>query len=212
MQEQHHRLIAKNSSIVARRYKAKCWYVEAEDLKQEAYCAQLTALKTYDHNRGPFIRYAWRTAVISASMATKRMSSPVSTSRGHEDNLLGTQRASLHDAPDTWGGYVHSRSVPQSLSRREPALLEKMLAASLDSYELLTQKQRAQAIRDRVLALLGSEEGLEFALAMLSQDYRPADVSKEHAVPVRSVYRYFARIKEILENDPELYRLWKEQE
>jgi DNA-directed RNA polymerase specialized sigma24 family protein len=85
----------KNARVVVGRYKRKCWWASAEDLVQEAICAQLQALTKFDKTRGtPRDAYLFYAALYSARRALLKASAPVSTS--HDvNNLKGLSRADV---------------------------------------------------------------------------------------------------------------------
>lgn len=182
------KMLVRNAKIVARRYKRRCWWAEEADIASDAFVAQLSALPKAKPDK-PLIRYTWQVAVNAASASVKRASAPVS-SRANPDHLVGLYRASL-DVPD-W-------HAPRQLIEHETP------------FDAVAEKMRVERIRERVRVLLG-EDGLTFAIDMLTGEFQPADVSGEHSIPVASVYRVVRRIRETLSSDRVLYDLWRHHE
>lgn len=186
------KMLVRNARIVARRYRRRCWWIEEEDVAADAFAAQLSALPRAQPDR-PLIRYTWQVAVNAASASVKRASAPVS-SAANPDHLVGLYRAPLDQGAGSEGHMTPRELVSYSTP-----------------FDVVAEKRRVERIRERVRVLLG-EDGLSFAIDMLTGEFRPADVSGEHGIPVASVYRVVRRIRDTLSSDRELYELWRQPE
>lgn len=82
---------------IARRFAARCWWAEMEDLVQEGWIALLTAKKTWDPSRGVSLtNYASRAVALHLGDYLWHMGAPVSGARGHGRRLEG-----MHRVPET---------------------------------------------------------------------------------------------------------------
>lgn len=189
-------VITKNASIVARRYKKRCWWSSEEDVRQEAIVAQLDSLRNFDPQRAKLVQYTWASALYAARRAVLKSSSPVSCS-SNPDKLVGYYRQDFpgdHTTADK-DGFVHDTP---SECQQQPTQEER-----------LTEARRQLLIRQRLATLIG-EESVEFAIDLVTKEFTPADVSAEHGISVAVVYRAMRTIRGALSSDRVLYELWRD--
>ncbi len=180
MKKEYRIEIASNARKVARRYQRRMWWVDGEDLEQEAWLAQLTALRTYDPQEGGFGGYAWRAALYACQRFVLQASAPVSAQHDPTE-LIGLFREAL----------INDEHVaPESVE------------------EVLDEARLAHRVRMRLQELLGAEV-LAFALAMLSKEYAARDVAADHGVPVQRVYKEVRAIRDKVAGDRVLFDLWR---
>lgn len=79
---------------IARRYAARCWWAELDDLVQEGWIALLTAQRIWDPSRNvPLAGYAGRAVMLHLRDYLWRMSAPVTGPSHHGERLAGLCRA-----------------------------------------------------------------------------------------------------------------------
>lgn len=181
-------LIDRNASRAAGRYKRKCWWVDYDELHQVAALAQVEASPKFDPSWGrPLEAYLWRAAFIAVRTAVAKASAPVSSRSQPQRDLRGLYRAPL---PEDTGAPLHA------------ALVEEPHVVRYD---------RARRVRERVTSLFG-EQSLEFALGVLTHEWNPRDVAREHGVAVTEVYAARQLMTQRLAADEVLLQLWKEMD
>lgn len=142
---------AKIADQVARRYAAKCWWADLNDLRQEAWVAVLEAEQTWRPDGGASrATYAHRAAVLRLRDYLWRASKPVTGPRGRGERLRGLRAAP--DAVLTW----HEAPDPLEVERAERwwAELRELVTAVV-----LHDRHGKIAAR----ALLGPETAIEIA-------------------------------------------------
>ena len=196
--------IERNAKVISRRYKRRCWWLEVEDVKQEAIGAQLQALSRFDATRGtPIGGYLWGAALNAARRAVHKASAPVSHSHRTE-RLLGLFRAPLtRPAPD--GGDRHSAGPENDVPIAELTTL-----GQCDAYidELVIAADIAGRVRARMVKLLG-EDGAEFALGALTDEWTPREIAAQSKTTPHVVYRAQQHAQAVLRGDEELFDLWR---
>lgn len=177
-------IIHKNAVRAAGAYKRKCWWADYDDLYQTASLAQVEACRTFDESWGrPLAAYLWRAAILATRTAVHKASAPVSASHQTE-NLLGLYRDTL-DAPHV------------------------QLESGETVEELFGEYERARRVRERVTVLVG-EQAMEFALGVITDEWKPREVAQAWGVPAQRVYSEQQRLIGILAGDVELCELWRE--
>lgn len=163
---------------VVRRYRRRCWWADAEDMRQEAAVAGLLAMRSWDPRVGvPWRAYLRRAVSRWLSGYLWRQSSPVSGTRGEE--ARGLHRAPLSDA----------------LVDRQPR-----------PDEALVEAEWVQAVQAR-LALVAVKHGLDLGLrAMLSGD--PEEWARREGVPRAVVQSEVRKVRSSLAGDAALLRLF----
>lgn len=179
------RVMQKNADQVVRFYKRRCWWVSAEDLRQEALMAQLDAERRFDVskvNEGygdhkALERYLYFVATYAVRRQVLKSSSPVSASH-RLDVLVGLYRAPVREDN----------------------------AGIADNAE---HAYYARQVIDRVVRLLG-EDGAKFAFAMIIDGWDAQDVAEVNNVPRQEVLQEVSYIRGALMADATLHALWRE--
>lgn len=181
------RVMKKNADQAVRYYKARCWWVDEEDLFQEAMLAQVKAHESFAPEKASaryadstadldFERYLWCAAYYAVRASVLKGSSPVSASH-RLDVLKGLYRAPM----------------------------EKVEGVA-DSAE---RAYYARQVIDRVVRLLGTD-GAEFVLGLVIDGWTAQDIARIHNVPVSDVNRELNHMTDILMKDRTLHELWRE--
>lgn len=175
----------KNAQKVARKYKRKCWWVEVEDLEQEAIKAQLEAARTFDVARGNWEQYSWRVAVLSIHEYVQAQSAPVTAGLRNGKPLRNLTRAP-----------VESIELAGDLGLAYGA-------------QISSEKQAALAqVNERVEQLVG-KDGAVFAYGMLVEGWHPSEVAKAHKMKVKDVYAATQAVRTAL-SDRVLHDMWSQ--
>jgi DNA-directed RNA polymerase specialized sigma24 family protein len=186
---------------LAKRYAAKCWYVDKRDLEQTAHQAMLYALPKFDEDKGtqgsemPLPAWLWFCARNAVAAEVMAQSSPV-TSTHRRANAIGTTRASL---------YMDHHGDGQERERPE-------LAVHSGVDEQYAACERSEYVRQRLTALVG-DQGRVFALKYLAHTdsaISAEKVAEKSNVPVSKVYAYSRRLLASLREDSVLQQLWDE--
>jgi hypothetical protein len=168
----------------ARRYKARCWWAEEDDLLQEAREAVLLAKRTFDPEVGvPLAAYAWRVAMIRLRAWLLRNTSPVSASAGSLHRLKDYQRASF----------------------------DELAAAVYDMHDVESGID-AQRLHERVRHRVRTVENGHLADQVLLRGEHSASVARKEHVPVKHVYRACTAARRAIWNDFDIWFGWKEQQ
>lgn len=174
---------------VARRYAARCWWAGLDDLLQVARLACVEAERTFDKRVGvPLDAYAWRAAVNSVRRYLWRMSAPVSASDHHQTEVAGMHRAPVEaaldeEASEPWADAVLNDTRWRGRVRSQ---LFRILARNMEIGDCL------------------------LALRVVLDGERPAEVAREHSVPVAQVYEARRRAAALVLQSSQCYRLWQE--
>jgi DNA-directed RNA polymerase specialized sigma subunit len=166
---------------VARRYAARCWWADIEDMTSEASIAILKARRTWDPEVGvPFAGYASRAATLRVRDYLWSQSSPVTGGLADpQKNIAGTQAVSLDEAKH---GEV---ADPRSL---------------LEEYEWRMR------VRARVRKIAKRTKDGDLAIEVLVHDRPSGEVIKETG---RRVYQAVHLVRRKARLDARLYRLWQ---
>lgn len=88
------------------RYKAKCWWADREDMRQEGWAVALQALKTYNPNHPEMADpddaywYFWRCVTVQLRNYLLRGSAPVTAPQRKLTELEGIHRAPENKRPE----------------------------------------------------------------------------------------------------------------
>jgi len=189
-------LISLNAKTVARRYRRRVWWVSVEDLEQEALAAQLAAERTFDLSKGEFGGYAWRAAVLACHRYVLSQSAPVS-GRHDPSVLKGLYREEFAS---------ESNDADQ---RKRYAVVPGQGNEDLSLEEAIDRARLAVRVRRRLRQVLG-KQGEKFALGMLTREFTPREVARDHSVEVQRVYSAVRSIRDKVSADQVLYDLWRE--
>jgi DNA-directed RNA polymerase specialized sigma24 family protein len=174
----------------ARRYKRLIkfgWWMDFDDLKQEAMVAALSASRTWDPLVGvPLNAYAWRACMLHLGKHIWRQSSPVSETDHRLKTLARVCRAELHDdvAEDT--------------------------SDSADAQ--LTTKQWQTEARTQILVVLRKALGEEavLATAVLLDEQPPRAVATTNGIKPALVHRATQRGRSAIADNLMLYDMLRE--
>jgi RNA polymerase sigma factor (sigma-70 family) len=168
-------------NLAARRYAARCWWADVNDLRQEAWVAVLDAQRTFDPTRGvPLHGYAWRAAVNALRTYTWRAGSPVYAPIKKLDQLAGLTRDEL------------DLELPGGSEGQDDRLHDSRASTDLES---------------RVRHLLNrGRYGMAVQLTLLD-GVPPREVALLCGVPVTHIWEANNAAKRRLRADPTLRRL-----
>ena len=185
-------------SAVAARYVARCsWAADAgADLQQAAWEALLRAPE-HDPARASLESYVVTVATRTMWRAVHKLRAPVSAS--HRVKVL----AGLQPVGLTMQLHQHRTLSSPSQNPEELPEVSELNTERADAGAL------ALAVRRRLQELLG-ERGAARALAAYGVELTAAEQAAAEGVPVMTVYRARARLKEQLAADPVLLELWSE--
>ena len=176
--------MCENAKKVAGAYKKKCWWASYDDMYQEAWCAQLGALRGFDQSWGrPVAADLYSVAQYAVRRLVHKESSPVSASH-RTDVLIG-----LHRAPDGVSEDIVAHTPPPDVCA--------------------VAFERVGLVRERVVSLIG-EAGATFAFAVITDEWTPRDVAAANNLPVTDIYAAQRRVTATLSRDRELLNLWKD--
>jgi len=178
-------------SAVAARYVARCsWAVDAgADLQQAAWEALLRAPE-HDPARASLESYVVTVATRTMWRAVHKLRAPVSAS--HRVKVLAGLSAA---------------ELTQCKHRGEE--LEERPEVSALNGERADVGETALAVRARLRELLGAA-GAARALVAYGVELTAGEQADAEGVPVMTVYRMRAKLKERLAADPVLLELWSE--
>lgn len=166
------------------RYKRKCWWVEREELEQQALLAVLEAQQTHDPQTGiPFGGYAWKAAVNQLHASVLRASSPVS-------------------AP--------SRKLPDLKGIYREMLDEGLIDPALSPEEVLLKLERKQRLKVVLNEVFDATPDQHLAREVLLHERTPREVADEQRVSVERVYEAVRRMRNRLGKSYALWTLWQE--
>lgn len=193
----HHDKIRSNAHKAAMRYRRRVWWADVEEMVQEAIKEQYVAARTFDPrgrtNPDDYFGAAmYRIATIAIKNMLCKASAPVSALH-RPDNLKGLTSVGLMQ-PNESG--IGERERPELGHSSTPELHA-------------AESQLSRFVRSRVVHLLG-EDGAEFAMAMLTGEFTPAEVVEEHDIAPETVYTTIRRMKDTLSTDRVLYDIWRE--
>jgi DNA-directed RNA polymerase specialized sigma24 family protein len=172
--------------IAAKRYKRSCWWVDVEDLTQEAWTAVLRAKQTFDPAVGvPQDAYLWRAAVVHLKEYVWAQSAPVHAPTGKLRELTGVYGEPL------------SRTLPAVQERDEATLTSEISLTTL--------------VRKEVRRTIMRQPRGEIAVDMLLEDYSLAEVCRRHNVGKGAVLSALRAARRALINNIALHRLWRKR-
>lgn len=186
-------------SAVAARYVARCsWAVDAgADLQQAAWEALLRAPE-HDPARASLESYVVTVATRTMWRAVHKLRAPVSAS--HRVKVLaGLSAAELEYRRMVHRPDGHNAETPPS---------ERPEVSALNT-ERADAGETALAVRARLRELLGAA-GAARALVAYGVELTAGEQADAEGVPVMTVYRLRAKLKERLAADPVLLELWNE--
>lgn len=191
--------INSNAVKAAARYKKRCWWASIDDMRQEATVAQLAAAKRYDPTKGrhgniEFGAYTWGIAVRAIRRMLLKSSAPVTAH--HRLNVLK--------------GIVHT---PLTITNHQGEERERpeLKAQDAPSDEIAQRAQISRQVHARMIKLVGADS-VDFALGVLTGEFKPRDIAEYHRVDPKSVYRSARAIKRAIEEDRQLWKLWRDLE
>lgn len=174
------------ASCIAAKYRARCWWAEYDDLRQEAILAMLEAGRTYDATRGPVNAYMWRAACIAVRAFLWRNTAPVNASPHEFEELAGITRQAVD---------------------------ERMLVDEQTPDELLAVHQWRQRVSSTLCAVVyqAHDDRTDDMLvhSVLFREVKPGCVAADSGVPVAHVYQAVKRARRRVSRDLELYNLWR---
>ena len=177
---------------VASRYVSRCRWAERAEIEAAAMAAMVEANSLYDDGRGVERgAFLWAVAVNAAHRSVLKASAPVSAS--HRPAVLkGMSGVSVFvEVGDT---EVEREELSHDVATPEV---------------LFDDAEVASRVRERVVQLLGAD-GAEFALGVISGDFKPREVAEYHRIPVERVYVTTRQMKATLSEDFELWKMWNE--
>jgi len=164
----------------ARRYAARCWWADLEDLRQEAWSAVLQAKTTHDPAKGELTGYAWQAAIYALRALVWSQSSPVYAPRKKLPALAGMHRAEMStDMP-----------APQ-VDLVDQLHTLRMMAEVIPRVQELAREGRLAEEVSRVL--LGGE--------------RPSVVAREAGLPEWHIWKATAKVRQRIAEDPAIQAL-----
>jgi len=175
-------LIDRNAARAAGRYKRRCWWVEYDELYQAASLAQVEAWDRFDASWGRPREAYLWRAAFIAVRTLVLKSSAPVSSRHRPEALVGLHRDTLD-----------------------------VEHAALTSAAQAERADRARRVRERVASLFG-EDALPFALGVITDEWRPREIAAANNMPVQQVYAVQQHMLRVLECDPVLHQLWREDD
>jgi DNA-directed RNA polymerase specialized sigma24 family protein len=156
-----------------------------EDLEQAAWVEVLKAVRTFDPAKCDFFPFVWTVALRACKRESTQIDLPLSGLKHRPANVNGVHRAAVHDNIRADG---HGR---------------------VDLQDMYTRAAFDHRVRERLLELVG-DEGLPFALAVLSGEHQTGAIAAYHKVDVAEVRKLAGRVRKLCKGDEKLYRLWRE--
>ena len=171
--------------VAAKKYKRRCWWVDVEDLTQEAWPTMLRAKMTFDPSTGvPEQAYLWRAVVIRLKNYVWSLSSPVSANDGEKPNLAGVLHERLHPGMADRAPYGETLTIQRNFT------------SLIDS-----------EVRHTIMRL----DNGELAADMLISGYTLSEVCQRHNVARGAVLSALAQARKALAGNLYLQRLWRER-
>jgi DNA-directed RNA polymerase specialized sigma24 family protein len=155
-----------------------------DDLEQAAWVEVLRAVKTYDPTQ-EFYPYVWVVALRACKRALVELSIPLS-------------------------GLKHRPEVAEGVTRTVAEAAEWKADESDGPRDVYERAAIDAKVRARLTKLFG-EQGVPFALSVLTGEHHSTDIATYHNVNVRYVRRLASHVRKLCTGDEELYRLWKEE-
>jgi DNA-directed RNA polymerase sigma subunit (sigma70/sigma32) len=169
------------AKAVARRYAARCWWADVDDLTGEASRAVLEARETWDPQVGvPFDGYAARAATNALGDYLWRQSSPVS--------------GGLHNPRELIAG-VHAAPLEDDSARHDPKT-----AMVLDDINWRLR------VRKRIRQLAARTKDGHLAVEVLVRGRKPSEVIRETG---GNAYSAVMLVMRKMREDAVLYELWQ---
>lgn len=181
------RVLYKNAKQVVAFYKRRCWWVSSEDLHQEALMIQLDAAQRFN---------------------------PAKVIDRHTSDEIDLERYLYAAATYGVRRLVLKASAPVSASHRLDVLKGLYRAGPLreDIADVAHNAERAYCARqvlDRLVRCLG-EDGAQFALSMIVDEWNAQDVARANATSPTEVLREMMTLRGKLLSDSVLHQLWQE--
>ena len=173
--------IRRIAKAVARRYKARCWWAELDDLVSEATVAVIKAQDTFDPQVGvPFEAYASKAAEYRVSGFLWRNSSPLS--------------GGMHNPREHIAG-VYSAPLSDDLVQDAPS-----------AFDELALIETRLSIRRRIRALANRTPGGDKAVEVLLHGRAPKEIIKESG---RGVYGAVHLVRRKVRSNARLFKHWR---
>ena len=167
-----------------RRWKHKCWWIDEQDLVQEAHEAIMRAKRTFAPEVGvPLAAYCWRVVMLTLRRWALKNSSPVSASAGELYRLAGLFRAPVEEL-------------------RNALYHAEVNEGTLDAIRL------ARLVHQRIRTV----ENGHLAYQVLLWGERSRDVARAEGVPVKHVYDACIAAHNAIWNDCTIWRMWREHQ
>lgn len=156
---------------VAKKYKRRVWWMDEQDLRQEATAVALHAITRFDPEPATSLS-AYLTTACSRALRELclRQSAPVSTSRNRLNELRG----------------VH---------HLDPIDYQDEMPTAVDSGALYEDAQWNETVRNQVFFLCSSLRHGQVVARMLLDDEQPAQVATRTGIPIKELYNDAKRAK-----------------
>lgn len=162
------------ATLVARRYKKRCWWADIDDLTHEAFGAILNAKEKADEDR-PWEPYAYTAAMHAVRSFLWQNSSPVNETCKKVQNLRG----------------VHRTELSEEIELQAP-----------NSYDILCKKQWLEKVKQRLVEIAKTIEDGDIALDfILNEDKTAKDYGDSSLVykSSSSLRRHISRDAELFQ-------------
>jgi len=184
--------LARVVNNVVAKYAGRCWWADADELRQEAWIAAIESFRGWNPAKGPIGPYAQVAVRRAVAAFLIHETSPVSASWHERHNLIGVERASVEP---------RAEDKPQA-NWVDPAPLVAPEETWAD--ELLEDARWRVRILGRLLELLGpsGENDLDLLVGEKKRVGRPPEWFKSLT----------AEQRELIAKDKTLKDIWEERQ
>lgn len=176
-------------------------HLQIDDLQQQAAVAILEAARSYEADKGPFLRYACCAAIRSLTGYVAQTLSPV-TGSCHARHILAKTKAVPLD------GFSSAQIDDDEISTTDR--VEQLMLAEQDLQGPEHEVWRSE-IRTTLWAAIGDIGPADVLMLIVAGELGAAQVSKELGLPPKALYRMTNEAKMRLEESREIWSLWSER-
>jgi DNA-directed RNA polymerase specialized sigma24 family protein len=190
--QEEHRTIDRVTAEVTSRYSAACWWADRRDMVQEAWTECLKAMGQFDPSRGTLAAYLNGVCVHAIRRYLWWESSPCSGG-WHRPEEQRTQRRAGLDIPAAEPDGVRLTPVAPLVSHDTP-------------HDVVSQAEWRQRVQVELSRLTQDND----AVAILSEELTPSDLSGVTGLPTSHYYSKVRRLRQTIMFSPQMLDLLRE--